>query len=141
MLKLPRFAPVFLFAASIFPAFSQQKVDMRNTHERLYLAVPIVGSGTPDDPRRPLYVPAPVAGAPPARDGIIAFAFQESDDGKSALVQLVARDRAAFNAIFEDNRADVKLFEKGKDSRSDIETEFRKYKKNFDLDTLSVSVP
>lgn len=114
---------------------------MRNTHVRLYLVAPIVGSGTPDDPRRPLYVPAPAAGAPPAQDGIIAFAFQESDDGKSALVQLVARDRAAFQGIFDDNRADVKIFEKGKDKKGDIETEFRKHKKDFNLDTLSVNVP
>lgn len=138
MLKLLRFAPVFLFAASISPAFSQQKVDLRNMHERLLLVVPMTGSGTPDDPRRPLYVPAPVPGAPPAKDGIIAFTFQSSDDGQYALVELVARDRAAFKTILEDNRAGVKIFEKGKDSKDDIETEFRKHKRNFNLDTLHV---
>jgi hypothetical protein len=139
--KQAHWIAVLLMLASILPAFSQQKVDMRNTHVRLYLVVPMTGSGTPADPRRPLYVPAPAPGAPPAQDGIIAFAAQVSDDGMYALVELVARDRAAFKAIFEDNRADVKIFEKGKDKKDDIEKEFRKHKKNFDLDTLSVNVP
>ena len=65
---------------------------MRNTHERVLAVVPMVGSGTPDDPRRPMY--APVPGGAPSREGIIAFTYQVSDDGKFALVEFVAHDHA-----------------------------------------------
>ena len=73
--------------------------------------------------------------------GIVAFTFQESDDGTCALVHLVARDREAFKAIFEDDNPNVKIFEKGKHTRAEIETEFRKHKKNVDLDSFIVNVP
>jgi len=136
----------FLFAASSSQLFAQHKVQMHNMYERLYLVVPMIGSGTPQDPRRPMYVPAPVppaadAGAHPASSGIIAYAFQESDDGQYALVELVARDPSAFKPILEDREPRVKIFRKGKDKREDIETEFRKHIKDFDLDSLVVNVP
>ena len=81
----------------------------------------------------------PTPGAAPSRDGIVAFTFQESDDGRYALVEFVARDRAAFKEILEDSR--VEAFEKGKHKKDDIEKEFRKLRRNFDLDTLDVRVP
>ncbi len=77
----------------------------------------------------------------PSRDGIIAFSYQISDDGRSALVGFVARDRSGFKQILEDRRADVKIFEKGKAKRADIENELRKHKRDFSLDRLGVSVP
>ncbi len=102
----------------------------------------MVGRGTPDDPRRPLYAPVPNPRAAPSRQGIIAFSYQLSDDGKFALVELVAANRAAFAAILADRRPDVKVFEKGKARREDIEREFRKYKRDFQLDRFrGVSVP
>jgi hypothetical protein len=136
----------FLFAASSSQLFAQHKVQMRNMYERLYLVVPMVGSGTAADPRRPMYVPPAAApradvDAQPADSGIIAFAFQESDDGQYAVVELVARDPGAFKPILEDREPRVKIFRKGKDKREDIETEFRKHIKGFDLDSLVVSVP
>ena len=139
-MKLLRFAPVLLLAASISPAFSQQKVPLRNMHERLLLVVPMIGAGTTEDPRRPMFVPAPTPNEPPSPDGIIAFTFQESDDGRYALVEVVARDRATFKAIFDaqSSRGDVKVFQKGRDKKEDIEKEFRKHKKDFDLDKLQV---
>ena len=62
----------------------------------------------------------------------------ETDDGQHAIVQLVARDRAAFRQILTDNRADVKLFDKGNAAKSDIESEGRKLRKNFSLDQIEV---
>ncbi|MBM3749375.1 MAG: hypothetical protein FJW34_26745 [Acidobacteria bacterium] len=121
------------------PLAAQPRVDMRNTHERLICVVPIVGKGTPDDPRRPLFAPLP--GKSPAADGIIAYSFQASDDGRFALVEFVARDRAGFKDILEDRRPEVKVFVKGVARRQDIEAEFRKHKKDFDLDRLGVSLP
>jgi hypothetical protein len=123
-------------------SFAQQRVDLRNTYERLLMVVPMVGAGTYADPRRPLYAPLPPArGVAPSRDGIIAFSYQISDDGRFALAEFVARDRAGFKQILSDQRADVKLFEKGKAKRADIEAEFRKHKKNFDFDRFGARVP
>jgi hypothetical protein len=136
--KLSRFAVALLVAASISPLFSQHKVPRRNLYERLILVVPLVGTGTPEDPRRPMY--APVPGGEPSPDGILGFSFIESDDGQRALVELVARDRAAFAQIFADKHSDVKIFEKGKAKKEDIEKEFKKYKRDFNLDQLALGV-
>jgi hypothetical protein len=69
----------------------------------------MVGAGTASDPRRPLF--APVRGQASATTG---FSFQVSDDGKTALVALIARDRQAFQGLLTANRADVKVFERGR---------------------------
>ena len=37
------------------PLAAQQGVDRRNLYERLLCVVPMVGSGTAEDPRRPAY--------------------------------------------------------------------------------------
>lgn len=131
-----RYARVlFVAACATAAAFAQQKVHIRNLYERIVCVLPMVGAGTADDPRRPMYAPVISRGAPP-RDGIIAFTFQESDDGKYALAEFVARDRAAFQHIFDDKQ--LKVFEKGKHKKDEIEKELRKFKKNFDLNTLGV---
>jgi hypothetical protein len=124
------------------PLFSQQRVNLRNTHERLVCVVPMVGRGTDDDPRRPMFAPLPPGPYEErSRDGIIAFTYQESDDGKYALVEFVALDRAAFAPILAEKHSDVKVFHKGKDKKADIETEFRKFKHNFDIESFRVNVP
>lgn len=104
-------------------------------HERLLCVVPMVGTGTPEDPRRPMFAPLPGASSP---DGIIAFTFEESDDGRQALVEFVARDRAAFEPIIREMSSSVRVFREGKDKRDDIEREFRRHKRNFHLDQLRV---
>ncbi|PWU10678.1 MAG: hypothetical protein C5B51_03890 [Terriglobia bacterium] len=117
--------------------YGQHRVDPRNSYFRVIAVVPLTaGRGTPDDPKRPLYAPWP-----PSRSntGIIAYSQQLSDDGKLALVEFVARDRAAFQPIFNDRS--IKFFEKGKARRQDIETELKKYKKNFDLNKFGTMVP
>jgi len=116
-------------------------------YERIMVVVLLVGKGTPDDPKRPMYAPAPRASTtlpgvaavnPAARTGIIAFTHVLSDDGKFALCEFVARDRSAFNAILADPTA--KSFVKGVHSRADAETEFKKYKKDFDIDKFGAYV-
>jgi len=111
-------------------------------YERVLCVVPFVGAGTPDDPRRPAYAPLPPsAGILPSRDGIVAFSFQESDDGKLALVELVAYNREAFKDLLADTRPDVKVFIKGKHERDDIEEEFKKHKKDVNLDSFATVAP
>jgi len=43
--------------------------------------------------------------------------------------------------VLEDRRADVKVFQKGAAKRQDIEAEFRKFRKSFDLDRFGVMLP
>jgi hypothetical protein len=134
-----------LFAATTAPrkhAIVQRHVDPRNGHSRFLAVVPLIGTGKKGDPIRPDYVPAPPApGAKPDPNGIIGYTSQMADDHKHALVEFVARDRSAFKPLMADTRPDVKVFEKGKAKRADIEAEFKKWKKDFDLDNVHVRVP
>jgi hypothetical protein len=142
---------VFLILALSFLlrplAEAQRRVDMRHTYERLIAVVPMVGKGTYDDPRRPKYAPVAVqadaksAATRAARTGIIAYHAIPSDDGQYALVEFVAVDRAAFAEILADESLKGKVFEKGKDRREDMEREFVKHKRSFNLDDLGVMVP
>lgn len=106
------------------------RVDSRNTYRRLIAVVPLVGSGTRADPVRPKYAPWPPAtGASPT--DIIGYSQILSDDGKFAIVEFVARDRAAFESILSDRS--IPVFEKGKDRPDDVETALKKYRKDFTL--------
>lgn len=136
-------------------AWSQQRVASRNLYERVYCVVPMVGTGTYEDPRRPKYAPAgplhlvPALAAEaarpgdekpqPERKGILGFSFVVSEDGQFALAEFVAATKADLKEILAD--PDVKSFVKGKTRRLDIETEFRRFKADIDLDRLEVSVP
>jgi hypothetical protein len=120
-------------------ALGQRSVDPRNLYERLLCIVPMTGSGSWTDPKRPLYAPSPAQMNPASRTGIIGFTHVLSDDGQSALVEFVARDAAAFAPILADKG--IKSFRKGKDKREDIETEFRKHKKDFSFDHFGVRTP
>src|SRR5882672_9487534 len=91
-------AVVSLLAGSA--VYAQPRVDSRNLHERVLAVVPIIGKGTFDDPRRPMYAPSPAeaqaqrqALKPGAKPGIIEFRFQESDNHQYALVEFVAVDK------------------------------------------------
>jgi hypothetical protein len=124
-----------------WPGQSQQRVNPRNTYERLLCVVPMVGSGTPEDPRRPMYAPNPGPGERPSRDGILAFTYEQTGDGRFAIVEFVARDRAAFAEILADKSAEIQVFEKGRARKQDIEAAFRLLKPGFTLDRLQVRVP
>lgn len=125
------------------PALAQQhKVSPRMTHERCWAIVSMVGAGTAEDPRRPMYAPIPGRAKLTSATDILGFSAVVSDDGRFALVEFVAADRSAF----KDMRADVsvKSFLKGiagpqgAQSTADIEAEFKKLKKDFDFNTFGV---
>jgi hypothetical protein len=115
---------------------SRTRVSPRNMYERLVTVVPIIGSGTYADPKRPMYAPLPSQMNPTSRKGILAYSSQTSDDGKYALVEFVAQDQAAFKDIIADTA--IKHFRKGKDKPADIVTELQKYKKDFDFNHFGV---
>jgi hypothetical protein len=144
---------VWLLAGQAVSA--QQRVAAQNLYERVYCVVPMVGAGTYEDPRRPKYAPAgplhlvPALAAEaarpgneepqPERKGILGFSFVVSEDGQFALAEFVAASKADLKEILADS--DVKSFIKGKARRLDIETEFRKFKVDINLDRLEVSLP
>ena len=138
------FPAVLLLSLLCVPARelrAQPRVDARNMYERVLAVVPMVGKGTFDDPKRPMYTPTPteLQLATTTRTGILGFAHVMSDDGNFALVEFVARDRAAFQRILAD--PSVKAFLRGKDKREDVEAEFLKHKKDFDFAHFGVRMP
>ena len=145
-----------LLICSSGPA-AQRAVPENARYHRVIALVHLHGSGKNGDAIRPEYAPLPgtitaptSTGAPGGastsaatgngRSGIIAWSMQLTDDRKMAIVHYVSVDRGAFSNILADARPEVRVFEIGKDSRASIETEMRKYKKNFNLDTLQVKV-
>lgn len=125
-----------LLLPGILPA--QEAVPAQNRHERVLAIVPMVGAGSKADPRRPAYAPA---GGVADERGILAYSCQTSDDNQWALCEFVARNRAAFRALAADQTPGVIVFEKGRVTRTQIETAFRILKPNFDLDQLRVVLP
>jgi hypothetical protein len=134
-------APRVLIAVVLLcaPLLCQHRVNSHNRYERALCVVPMVGAGTPEDPRRPAYAPLP--NSTPSADGIIAFSYQESDDGQFALVEFVARNRDAFKELLADSNPAIKVFFKGQDKLSDITVAFQKLKRNIDVESLRAVAP
>jgi hypothetical protein len=115
---------------------AQHSVDPRNTYHRVICVVPMTGSGTAADPKRPKYAPASGSALP---TGIIGFTQVPSDDGKSAIVEFVARNRSAFDTIFADTT--IIVYEKGSQSGTAIEAALQQVKKGFSLVQFEVVMP
>lgn len=144
---------ILVMLGSISQVLGQQRLDPNLVYERLIAVVPMTGSGTANDPRRPMYVPVRAPGETLVaeavepdgsaerrlRQGILGFSYVLSDDEQFALVEFVAGSRSAFKEIQADTS--VKAFVKGRSKRVDIEREFRRYKQNFNLDRLGVRLP
>jgi hypothetical protein len=122
---------------------SQERVDSNNLYERVLAVVPMTGSGTWSDPKRPVFAPARASADPASRSGIIAWQQQTSDDGAVALVEFVFATAEAANQLTASLKANpsVKVFHKGKDKREDIEKALKALRKDFDLDKFAVRVP
>jgi hypothetical protein len=129
-----RLAACLLVLAAALPA--QRRVDPHNTHFRVICVVPMIGKGTPADPRRPQYAPWP---ASRARNGIVAWSHQVSDDGRFALVEFVALNRAALLPMLNDKS--VKTFERGKSNKDELQGELKKYRKDFDIQKFGAVLP
>ena len=70
--------------------------------------------------------------------GIIGYTWVASDDGRSAIVELVAKNRAAFAAILADRGRVVRIYEKGKSDPATIERELRQFKRDYRFDPREV---
>jgi hypothetical protein len=88
------------------------------------LVVPLEGRGTGDDPVRPaLHLPAGVS-----------WRWIPSDDGRLAIVEVSAPSARMLAPLRGDARPEVRLFERGRDSREDVEREIRRIRKDFTLE-------
>ncbi len=114
---------------------SQRPVSPTQTYHRVLAIVPLAGSGTHDDPIRPMFAPAPSA-APVSRTGIIAYQHQVTDDGKMAIVEFVAPTRAAFAELFASQDPSVKVFEVGQHSQAEIQAAFQQVKASFNFNNF-----
>jgi hypothetical protein len=114
---------------------AQQAVDPSARYYRLICLVHLTGSGKHNDPIRPEFVPT---AADPTRAGILAWSMLPTDNKNMAIIQLVAANRHAFDAILADKRPEIRVFEIGKHRKDDIEKELRKFKKDFDLQAFQV---
>jgi hypothetical protein len=120
-------------------ASAQHRVDPRNTYHRVIAVVPLVGTGTANDPIRPKYAPSEPITSTPSPTDIIGFTQVPTDDGKSAIVEFVARSRTAFQAILADTT--ITTFEKGTENASAIEATLQKLKKGFSLVQFEAVMP
>jgi hypothetical protein len=134
---------ILLLCVLVVPIVAQQRVSPGHQHERIRCVVPMVGSGTYDDPRRPAFV-SPQAdhsaeSLNPSDESngkahLLSYSYLLSDDGQFALVEFVALDKSAFNDIkAQAVRQGFRVFEDGKQRNSEILREFRKYKKDYDF--------
>jgi hypothetical protein len=107
----------------------------------------MVGSGTWDDPKRPMYAPAPQQMTPGSRTGIIAFNQVQSDDGNFALIEIVAASRPQLAQITTPMNAQLsgtqgfQFFDRSTTSAATVQSAFQLLKKNFDITKFQVVVP
>ena len=100
------------------------------------------------DPKRPMFAPAGNRGEAPAltklvpqsKTTILAYSWHLSDDGKSAIVEFVARDQAAFATILSSKDARVQTFQRGKHGKDEMEAALKKAKKDFDPKNFGVKM-
>jgi len=115
---------------------AQRRVDPVFTYYRVIALVPFTGAGTAADPKRPLHAPWPASKDP---NGIVAFSFVPSDDGRFALAEFVARNRAALLPLLNDKT--ITSFEKGIASAAHIESVLGQYRKGFTLNYFGMVTP
>ena len=105
-----------------------QPPGMGGGGERSLVVVPMIGTGTGADPRRP---------ALPNTAGM-AFRYVLSDDGATAIVELSGGNPLQRQKIDAELRKDsrVKVFRPSTHKKDDVEKEIRLLKKDFDLEAF-----
>lgn len=96
---------------------NHQRVPANVAYHRVWVVSPLIGTGKLGDPKRPMFVPAPVQmqlpqkGATPSapsipspatdRSGILGYQMQLSDDGKSGLIEFVFASPVEFQTFLQ----------------------------------------
>ena len=139
--------PVVCLLVAVGSAFAQHRVDPSSMYARIYAIVPMVGSGTWDDPKRPMFAPIAQQVTPGIRTGVIAFNSVTSDDGNFALIEIVAATRPQLALITSQMNAQLaavtgfQLFDRSTTSVATVQTAFQALKQNFDITKFRVVVP
>lgn len=113
--------------------------------QRVLATVPMIGSGTYDDPKRPMFCPSPREMAELAEAGtkpwLISYRFEPGDDGQTAIVELTAPDRESLSAILQSTDARVTVYEPNKISPDNLRHALQKVKAGFDLERFHGGYP
>jgi hypothetical protein len=139
--------PVVCLLVAVGSAFAQHRVDPASMYARVYAIVPMTGSGTWDDPKRPMFAPVPQQMTPGSRTGIIAYNHVESDDGNFALIEIVAATRPQLALVTAQMNTQLatttgfQLFDRSTTPAATVQAAFQLLKKNFDITLFQVVVP
>ena len=119
----------YLFAVLSLVALYAQSARVGGNGERFLVLVPMVGAGTFQDPKRPAFL----------REAGVAFRYQLSDDGATAIAEVSPRGPLEMVRLEERMKGDsrVKVFKPHKDKAVDVVAEVKKVKKDFDLDSFA----
>lgn len=131
--------PLVCLLTLTYSALAQSPVDARNRYQHVFAIVPLMGAGTRSDPKRPLYAPTRAEMSAHPRKGILGFSYVISDDGHFALVDFMAQDKSAFKTILGDPA--ITAFAPAKANAQDIQTAFKKLKKDFSLNQFGLRLP
>jgi hypothetical protein len=106
-----------------------QNIRVGETNGKRLLAVPMVGAGTWEDPKRPAFV----------RESGVPFRYQVSDDGTMALVEASPRNLAEMGKLdaLAEKEPRAKVFRPEKDRVADVVAEFKKLKRDFDVESFA----
>jgi hypothetical protein len=98
---------VFIAAVFACSLSAQHRVSPEHQGHKVWAVLPITGSGSATDPRRPMFIPSPAQAAATASAAqgqkvtqapdLLGYTMQLSDDGKSALVELTFSSPVAFH--------------------------------------------
>ncbi len=139
--------PVVCLLVAVGSAFAQHRVDPGSMYARVYAIVPMIGSGTWDDPKRPMFAPLPTQITPGSRTGIIAFNQVTSDDGNFALIEIVTANRSELASVTGPIQAQLstvpglQFFDRSTTPPATVQSAFQLLKKNFDITKFRVVVP
>ena len=114
-------------------------VSPTETYYRILCVLPLVGAGTRQDPVRPKYIPLRTP-ATAYHSGIIAWTQMPADDGKHAIVEIVATTQTAFQPILSDASPDVVVFQRGTHTKAQTEAGIQRFRKDFTLDKFPRAV-
>lgn len=108
----------------------------RTRGEHLIAVVPLIGAGTPGDPKRPMFIPNPADAAAALASGrapqITAFHFELTDDGQNAIVEFVASNRQSLGSILSAQAAgSITVFDPHTAGAASVVQQLRLLKKDF----------
>jgi len=116
-------------ALSLTPELRGQGVRARTPGQRVIVTVPMTGSGTWEDPKRPDL----------PKGEAIEFHYVLSDDGQTAIAEVTLSSPLELSKLQAalDRNGKSRLYHPAIDKFKDVELEIKKLKANFNADTLN----